>query len=227
MAICIKSGEKIFFICPFFLLTMVGYYDKICSTLPIYFVMGKFLKKEGIVIKTEKEDQRQTDSDLAQRKPPCGARFSMLSRAFKRRIDERVGQMGLTAVQCDVLGNLHRLCFTRQEVLQKDLEKMSRVTHPTMTDIIARLEKNGFVRCEPSKTDRRAKAIYPTAKCEEVHAAIQAAEAEVFTAISRGLTKRQIEEFFRITDIMLENSRQMHCCAYAGEGKTQRKEQDL
>ena len=63
--------------------------------------------------------------------------------------------------------------------------------------------------------------------CEEVHAAIQAAEAEVFTAISRGLTKRQIEEFFRITDIMLENSRQMHCCAYAEEGKTQRKEQDL
>ncbi len=224
---CIKSGKKIFFICPFFLLTKVGYYDKICSTLPIYFVMGKLLKKEGIVIKTEKESQRQTDSALAQRKPPCGARFSMLSRAFKRRIDERVGQMGLTAVQCDVLGNLHRLCFTHAEVLQKDLEKMSRVTHPTMTDIIARLEKNGFVRCEPSKTDRRAKAIYPTAKCEEVHAAIQAAEAEVFTAISRGLTKRQIEEFFRTTDIMLENSRQMHCCTHAGEGKTQRKEQDL
>ena len=134
MAICIKSGEKIFFICPFFLLTKVGYYDKICSTLPIYFVMGKFLKKEGIVIKTEKEDQRQTDSDLAQRKPPCGARFSMLSRAFKRRIDERVGQMGLTAVQCDVLGNLHRLCLTRQEVLQKDLEKMSRVVEREYPD---------------------------------------------------------------------------------------------
>lgn len=227
MAICIKSGKKIFFICPFFLLTKVGYYDKICSTLPIYFAMGQFLKKGETVIETEKETKKQAGMTLVQRKPPCGARFSMLSRAFKRRIDERVGQMGLTAAQCDVLGNLHRLCLTRQEVLQKDLEKMSRVTHPTMTDIIARLEKNGFVRCEPSKTDRRAKAIYPTAKCEEVHAAIQAAEAEVFTAISRGLTKRQIEEFFRITDIMLENSRQMHCCAYAGEGKTQRKEQDL
>ena len=153
MAICIKSGEKIFFICPFFLLTKVGYYDKICSTLPIYFVMGKFLKKEGIVIKTEKEDQRQTDSDLAQRKPPCGARFSMLSRAFKRRIDERVGQMGLTAVQCDVLGNLHRLCLTRQEVLQKDLEKMSRVTHPTMTDIID-LKKTAL--CAASRAKRIA-----------------------------------------------------------------------
>ena len=175
----------------------------------------------------EPEKEKHTPVELAQRKPPCGARFSMLSRAFKRRIDEQVGQMGLTAVQCDVLGNLHRLGMTQKEVFQKDLERMSRVTHPTMTDIITRLEKNGFVRCEASTTDRRAKAIFPTAKCQEVHAAIQAAEAEVFSFISRGLTKRQIEEFYRITDIMLENSRRMHDALQPPEPKTQRKEQNL
>ncbi len=50
--------------------------------------------------------------------------------------------MGLTAVQLRVLGELSRAeSMGACEINQKDLEKALAVTHPTMTEIIKRLEK--------------------------------------------------------------------------------------
>ena len=40
---------------------------------------------------------------------PIGARFSILHRSFRRRIDELIGEQGLTGVQGFVLCELHRM----------------------------------------------------------------------------------------------------------------------
>ena len=40
---------------------------------------------------------------------PLGARFSLLHRAFKRKMDEILSEKELTGVQFGVLGNLARL----------------------------------------------------------------------------------------------------------------------
>ena len=54
--------------------------------------------------------------------------------------------MGLTAVQLRVLGELSRSESKGvEEINQKDLEKALAVTHPTMTEIIKRLEKKNAV----------------------------------------------------------------------------------
>ena len=56
--------------------------------------------------------------------------------------------MGLTAVQLRVLGEVSRSESKGvEEINQKDLEKALAVTHPTMTEIIKRLEKNNAVIC--------------------------------------------------------------------------------
>lgn len=161
-------------------------------------------------------------------RPPYGLRFSILHRAFKRKIDDRVADMGLTGVQCEVLANLCRLERTHAEVCQRDLERMSRVTHPTMTEILCRLEKKGFVCCRAGTVDRRAKIVCSTARCRTFHDAIHMADAEVFSALCRGLSQQQMEAFFAITDRMLENSAELmrHEQAESSEGvcATRRKE---
>ena len=71
-----------------------------------------------------------------------GLRFSILDREFKKKLEERANRMGLTAVQLRVLGELSRAeSMGACEINQKDLEKALAVTHPTMTEIIKRLEK--------------------------------------------------------------------------------------
>ena len=75
-----------------------------------------------------------------------GLRFSILDREFKKKLEERANRMGLTAVQLRVLGELSRAeSMGACEINQKDLEKALAVTHPTMTEIIKRLEKKKAV----------------------------------------------------------------------------------
>ena len=82
------------------------------------------------------------------RETASSKRFSILDTEFKKKLEERANRMGLTAVQLRVLGELSRaesrgVC----EINQKDLEKALAVTHPTMTEIIKRLEKKKAVIC--------------------------------------------------------------------------------
>ena len=62
-----------------------------------------------------------------ERPMPMGLRFSLLHRAFLRRLDARLQEKGLTGVQFGVLGQLERLrCEGRAEVNQRDLESQVR-----------------------------------------------------------------------------------------------------
>ena len=87
---------------------------------------------------------------------PMGFRFSMLHRAFRRRMDAMLSEKDLTGVQFGVLGALDRLSHEGEtEISQRRLEEATRISHATMTDILRRLEKKDFIRCEQSSRDRR------------------------------------------------------------------------
>ncbi len=142
---------------------------------------------------------------------PPGLRIAILDRAFKRRMDERVSGMDLTAVQLRVLGEIHRLEESGiTEINQRDLEKQEQVTHPTMTGILKRLEAKGFILSMPSPTDRRYKKIVCTPKARGIHQEIAAQDAIVFQELCRGLTQGDIDEFIRVTDVMLSNIAETH-----------------
>ena len=138
---------------------------------------------------------------------PMGLRFSLLSRAFKRQLDARLREHGLTGVQLGVLGQLDRLKDSGMtEINQKALEKATRVTHPTMTEILKRLERAGFISCEPGKTDRRSKIIRPTEKARVFQAELEQADRCVSLQLCKGLSPEQLQTLTEITDIMLKNA---------------------
>ena len=71
-----------------------------------------------------------------------GLRFSILDREFKKKLEERANRMGLTAVQLRVLGELvAQSQWEPVKLIRKIWKKQLAVTHPTMTEIIKRLEK--------------------------------------------------------------------------------------
>ena len=81
-------------------------------------------------------------------KMPLGLRIAIIDRAFRRKMDEWAEEIGITAVQLRVLGEVSLMEDNGvEEVNQKDLEHIEQVTHPTMTGIIKRLEAKGFLIC--------------------------------------------------------------------------------
>lgn len=138
---------------------------------------------------------------------PLGARFSIIGRCFKRELDERIRTFGLTGVQFGVLNALSHLERSgAAEINQRDLEQLVHVTHPTMTEIIKRLEKSGYLLCRRSEHDRRSKCIRSTALARELFLELKEADSAVYARLCRGLDERQMADLIAITDVILSNA---------------------
>ena len=138
---------------------------------------------------------------------PIGLRFSLLHRAFRRRMDALLSEKGLTGVQFGVLMALLRMEKEgAEEISQRALEERARVSHATMTEILKRLEKKGFVRSEQSLRDRRFKCIHATEKASLLRDEHVEAENEIFSGLCRGLSERQVADLLASMDLMLENA---------------------
>jgi DNA-binding MarR family transcriptional regulator len=137
---------------------------------------------------------------------PPGVRFAILDKTFKRKLEERASEKGLTAVQLRVLGELRHLEESgMSEINQRDLENAVSVTHPTMTEIIKRLEKKRAVVCTVSSTDKRYKKISSTPEYSNIHTELEELDRLVFQELCEGLSDSQIEQFLKISDVMIEN----------------------
>lgn len=138
---------------------------------------------------------------------PLGLRFSLLHRSFKKKMDELLAEKELTGVQFGVLGALVRMERRgKQEISQRDLEEATHLAHPTMTELLKRLEKKEFLRCEQNPRDRRYKNIHATEKAYLLKNDVAAVEEKTFRWLCRGLSDEQIENLLAATDVMLNNA---------------------
>ena len=136
---------------------------------------------------------------------PFGLKIAILNREFRRRMDEKAADMGLTSVQLRVLGSVSRLeAAGKEEIHQNDLERLERVTHPAMTKMLQRLEHKGWIRCVPSEKDRRYKKINCTERSVGIHKVILAQDAEVLTDLCRDFTAEQAETLMELMDLLLD-----------------------
>lgn len=140
---------------------------------------------------------------------PKGPRFGILHRTIRRELDERVRETGLTGAQFGVLAALGRLEHEGHEVTQRALEEAAHVTHPTMTELLKKLERKGFVTCRTSEADRRCKVIATTDAAMALHHTVDELDGRIFASLCQGLSAEEVAEFLRITDVMLENAKNM------------------
>lgn len=143
-----------------------------------------------------------------ERNLPYGARFAQLHRAFRRQMDEAVKEFGLTGVQFGVLAQLRRLSRRGEEnINQTMLENAAHVTHATMTELLKKLEKKGFIAISTDERDRRSKRIVPTEKCTQLREKVGQFDERIFSQICQGLSDSDIAQLLRMTDLMLKNAK--------------------
>lgn len=71
-------------------------------------------------------------------------------------ITNALAQMDLTAAQGPILGYLSR---QKTPPCSRDIEEEFHLSHPTVSGLLSRLEKKGFIAFLPDEQDRRCKRI--------------------------------------------------------------------
>ena len=137
---------------------------------------------------------------------PIGAKFAVVHRAFRRELDAALREMELTGAQFGALRALDRLEREHGgEISQRDVEEMCRSAHPTMTEILKKLEKKGFIEVRPSETDRRRKQIRRTDKARELDRETLLTDERTFEKFTVGLDETQRAALENMLDLLISN----------------------
>ena len=113
-----------------------------------------------------------------------------------------LGEMELTAAQGHIMGFLaHR----KQPPCSKDIEEAFQLSHPTVSGLLARLEKKGFIEFRPDPEDRRCKLIYVMPKGQECNEKIHNTILNNEERIVQGFTEEEQMQFATFLERAIDN----------------------
>lgn len=132
-----------------------------------------------------------------------GPRVRLLSHSIRLAIDRNLTEMDLTGQQSFVLRYLSE--HEDSVVYPKDIERRFRLTHPTVSGILQRLERKGYIVCVPEPNDRRCKRITLTPVAREVQMDIWRHINDMEQTMTRGMRQNEIETLLRLLDLAAQN----------------------
>jgi MarR family transcriptional regulator, transcriptional regulator for hemolysin len=123
------------------------------------------------------------------------------SHALQRAFNEELAPQGVTYRQAQVLG-----CLALEgQLSQTDLAERMGIEPPTLVGILDRMERDGWIRRDGDKTDRRRKFIQPTAAAKPVWSKIVAAAKRVRTRATQGLSAAQLAQLKKLLGVVQAN----------------------
>lgn len=124
-------------------------------------------------------------------------------------IDRCIRRMGLdlTTSQLDVIICIAEGCGG--PVNQKDIEEELRLTNPTVTGILKRLERKGFVTRTVGSRDRRYKEVRLTERCALLGESLHPSAQEMLGGMFRGFTQEDFDTLTRLLRQLVENCKQL------------------
>ncbi|GIW79687.1 MAG: transcriptional regulator [Gemmatales bacterium] len=125
----------------------------------------------------------------------------MTARMFERAMNDELAQHGITYRQCQVLGWL----ALEGDLTQSELADRMRVEAPTLVGILDRMERNGWIRRQTSRMDRRKKRISPTPQVQPVWKKITRCARRVRARAVRDLNEDELAVVKRVLARIQEN----------------------
>lgn len=126
-------------------------------------------------------------------------------------------EMDLTASQGQILGYLSH---QSQPPCSRDIEETFHMSHPTVSGLLSRLEKKGFIEFRPDGVDRRIKRIFILPKGQEC--------LDMMHDTIRGIETQMVQDFTpeertQFTDLLIRAIQNMggnSCHRHKEEPKT-------
>ncbi|HEY7295234.1 MAG TPA: MarR family transcriptional regulator [Dehalococcoidia bacterium] len=124
-----------------------------------------------------------------------------LHRRMRHRLDHRLERFGVTGVQWSLLAHLGN----EDGLTQAELQRRLAIEGATLTHIVQRLERDGFIRrsCDPE--DRRRQRVWLAEKSRELLPELAAEVAEHRAFVQRGLDADEIATLSALLRRLEEN----------------------
>ncbi len=110
--------------------------------------------------------------------------------------------MELTASQGHIMGFL---AHKEQPPCPRDIEKEFRLSHPTVSGLLSRLEQKGFIQLRSDPDDRRCKRIYILPKGRQCHDLMHRTIQENERRIVEGFSPEEQEQFAALLQRAITN----------------------
>ena len=121
-------------------------------------------------------------------------------------ITRALEEMDLTSAQGQIMGFLTR---RQSPPCPKDIEEAFHLSHPTVSGLLSRMEKKGFVELRPDENDRRCKRIYVLPKGIECQQQIWQTILDIEQQLVQDFTPEEKQLFGNFLDRAIAN---LGCC---------------
>lgn len=125
-------------------------------------------------------------------KKTFGGRIRLLHWCTSQAMNESLAQIGLTSAQGHIMG---RLMHTKEHLRARDLEREFCLSHPTVSGILSRLEKKGFIELRTDPADKRCKRIYVLEKAAEFDSLMNENLDKTENRLVAGFTPEETAQF--------------------------------
>jgi MarR family multiple gene transcriptional regulator MgrA len=132
-----------------------------------------------------------------------GMLLRMLNNKLTAQCNKDMGEVDLTGSQSNIMGYL--MLNEGREVNQRDIELEFGLMNPTVTGILNRLEKKGFINRVKSEVDGRYKRVELTERGREVPEAIRKKAADMGKRLLKGLSESEIESLENTLKKLIDN----------------------
>ena len=123
-----------------------------------------------------------------------GHMVRVLHCTISQSVTGALAEMELTSAQGRIMGYL---ALSPEPPCAKDIEEKFHLSHPTVSGLLARLEKKGFIEFRPDEADRRCKRIYMLPK-----------GADNEKKLVTGFTETEKQQF---TDLLTRAAKNLGC----------------
>lgn len=125
-------------------------------------------------------------------KKTFGGRIRLLHWCTSQAMNESLAQIGLTSAQGHIMG---RLMHSKEHLRARDIEREFCLSHPTVSGILSRLEKKGFIELRPDPADKRCKRIYVLDKASECSSLMSETIEKNESRLVDGFTPEEAAQF--------------------------------
>lgn len=133
--------------------------------------------------------------------PNIGYLLSDNSRLLRRLFDQRVSDLGLTAVQARLLLSLEKFPEQNQAFYADRIE----VEPITLTRLADRMEEAGWIERRPAPQDRRARILALTEKAQDIVKPLRAIVDRLVEDILKGIDAEERERLARLLEVVGNN----------------------
>jgi len=128
-----------------------------------------------------------------------------LNNALVKQKNRNMSAYNLTSIQGDVLMYILGNHKTR-EVNQLDIQAVFKLTNPTVSGIIDRLEEKEFVKRVRSEKDARYRRLVPLPKGEALYEDLRRSANEAEAQFAKDMTPEEAAEFKRLLQVALKTA---------------------